>query len=498
MNYRSLDENPSKKSLKPILSWIEKASSFMLSKEYGKAIECYKEALLESPNDSYTLYCKGVAHHNNMQLLEAVECYSVALQINPINADAYENLAQAQIQLEMFEDALICLRTAAALNPRKKRIHQSMGRVLIRLCNHNAAIDVLNHALTMDEKCPVTYAIRSEAYRGLNQLEASISDLQKAIELDHNNPEYAYNLSFDYLLSGEFVTGWGLYETRFLTKNFINSTKPTSDNRWHGHHDISNKTLLIYPEQGLGDQIQFARYALILKGMGAKIIMPVEPPLIKLMQSLHPDIHVTTSMQSFSSLPPHDFHVPLMSLPGILNTDLESIPSTDRYLYADPSTESKWYSRVPHHSKLQIGIAWSGSQTHVNDHNRSMSLGKLFPFFNLDVDWHSLQTDIRPVDEHLLGQTPLIDWRNELHNFDETAGLIEQLDLVITVDTSVAHLSAALGKPTWIMLAFAPDFRWLLDRADSPWYPSVRLFRQPQPGDWDNVIAQVTDSLIKL
>jgi hypothetical protein len=187
-----------------------------------------------------------------------------------------------------------------------------------------------------------------------------------------------------------------------------------------------------------------------------------------------------------------------MSLLGIFKTDLSNIPYAERYITPNEAITAKWQARFANKSsKPQVGITWSGSQLHVNDHNRSMSLSQLAPLLNLDVDWHILQTEIRETDELLLPQTPLKDWRPELTSLHETAGLLDQLDLLITVDTSVAHLSAALGKPTWIMLPYAPDFRWLLNRSDTPWYPSVQLFRQSKPRDWESVTSQIVNTLTK-
>jgi hypothetical protein len=184
-----------------------------------------------------------------------------------------------------------------------------------------------------------------------------------------------------------------------------------------------------------------------------------------------------------------------MSLPGIFKTDIDSIPCADSYIAPNAAITTKWAARFTEKKKIQVGITWSGSQMHVNDHNRSMSLAQLLPMFGLDVDWHVLQTEIRATDEPLLHTLPLKDWRLELTSLHQTAGLLQQLDLLITVDTSVAHLSAALGCPTWIMLPFAPDFRWLLERSDSPWYPTVHLFRQHKPRDWDSVVNHIVKTL---
>jgi tetratricopeptide (TPR) repeat protein len=477
--------------------FLKRGATFMDAKNYPEAISCYSEALLQLPNDAQLHYCHGVALHNNKNILLAIGSYCNALQINPKLVEAYENLSEAQLEYKLFEDAELSIRAALALKPNRALNHTRLARILTHLNQYKEAISVASHSLSLDPKSANTHMVRSSAYRRLNQLNESISDLRQAISLDPNKPEYFYNLSFDLLLNQHFDEGWSYYESRFKTKNFLLNTPQLSTPQWNGADSISNKTILVYPEQGLGDQIQFSRYALLLVAMGAKVILPVDPPLLEIVQSIHPDVFVTSSAQPISALPAYDFHIPLMSLMRLFKTDLTNIPYTQRYLAPSTSVTEKWQKRFSQKQRLQVGITWSGSLVHVNDHNRSMSLAQLEPLLGLDVDWHVLQTEIRTTDESLLQHYPIKDWRSELTNLHETAGLLDQLDLLITVDTSVAHLSAALGKPTWIMLPYAPDFRWLLNRTNSPWYPSVQLFRQPDPQDWTSVVRNIYETLTR-
>ena len=475
--------------------WLKRGAFLMNAKQYAEASACYGESLKQYPSDAQLWYCKGVAHHNNNELLQALDCYSRALQSKIDFVEAFENLAEAQSGLFLFDDALLSIQAAIALQPNKAISHTRMARILQRLGQYDEAIEVCTHALRLEPQNPQALMVRSNAYRGLNRLQDSIADLRQAIIQSPSEPDYVYNLSFDLLLNEEFEEGWTCYESRFQTKNFLDNVTPMVTPRWTGQDNLQGKTILICPEQGLGDQIQFGRYALILKGMGAQVILAVAPGLVDIMQTMDPDIQVVSCLQATSTLPAHDFHIPLMSLPGVFQTDVQTTPCADRYIAPDAGIADKWAKRLPNKSKMQIGITWSGSQLHVNDHNRSMSLAQLLPLFNLDADWHVLQTEIRPQDEALLAQTPLKDWRHELTSLHETAGLLDQLDLLITVDTAVAHLSAALGKPTWMMLPFAPDFRWLLHRTDSPWYPSVHLFRQAHPKDWASVTEPIYQTL---
>lgn len=479
-------------------SLLKKGAILINHQEFAQACICYADALQKFPDDATIHYCYGVALHQNKQALQAIGAYCNALQLNPKLTEAFENLAEAQTELKLFDDALLSIRAAIALNPNRAISHRSLARILIRLGQHQEAIDVATQALKLSPKNATTHMIRSNAHRGLNQIQESIADLRQAMAIDPNNTELPYNLAFDLLLNEQFEEGWRRYESRFNTKNFLKSTPQMVAPKWNGTDSLEGKTILVFPEQGLGDQIQFARYALVLLGMGAKVIMPVEPALVDIMQSMHPNVFVTSSLQPTSAIPQHDYYIPLMSLLGIFKTDLNNIPYADRYITPDVDITAKWKARFAiKSSKPQVGMTWSGSQLHVNDHNRSMSLTQLAPLLNLDVDWHILQTEIREADELLLPQTPLKDWRSELTSLHETAGLLDQLDLLITVDTSVAHLSAALGKPTWIMLPYAPDFRWLLNRSDTPWYPSVQLFRQSKPRDWESVTSQIVKTLTK-
>ena len=487
--FESINNNNIKRDL------LLQATTLLQLKKNSEAISLYSKGVLLFPNDGQMHYCLGVALHQNGQILEAIKYYCRAIELEPKLIEAFENLSEAQFDLKLFEDSLISIRAALEIDPQKAINHSRLARILTQLNKYDAAISAASYSIAINPQIANTYMVRSIAHRQLNQLTESILDLQKAINLDPNKAEYSYNMSFDLLLSEQFEIGWDHYESRFKTKNFILDKPYMVSPKWNGKDTLDGKTILVYPEQGLGDQIQFSRYALLLRELGAKVILPVDPPLVEVMQSVHPDILVTTSNQPSSSLPQHHYHIPLMSLMGIFKTTTNNIPFADRYLTTSKSMKEKWTHRLCKGKRPQIGITWSGSQVHINDNNRSMSLAQLDSLFNLDVDWHILQTDVRPADELLLPQKPLKDWRSELTSLHETAGLLDQLDLLISVDTSVAHLSAALGKPTWIMLPFAPDFRWLLNRTDSPWYQSVQLFRQPKPQDWTSVVNNIREKL---
>jgi hypothetical protein len=251
--------------------------------------------------------------------------------------------------------------------------------------------------------------------------------------------------------------------------------------------------MLVHAEQGLGDVLQMLRYVPLLAERGARIILCVQPELTQIVGSVRGAERVMTTADP---LPPFDLHCPVMSLPLAFGTLATTIPANIPYLSAPDRHQTWWRNRLGPKTKRRIGLVWSGGATHKNDHNRSLPLQALLPILDADAEFVSLQVDYRPGDRTLLGADGRIrNFQNDLKSFADTAALIEQLDLVISVDTSAAHLAGALGKALWILLPYMPDFRWALDRADSPWYPTARLFRQPGINDWESVLESVRNAL---
>jgi Glycosyltransferase family 9 (heptosyltransferase) len=261
---------------------------------------------------------------------------------------------------------------------------------------------------------------------------------------------------------------------------------------WRGEGDIAGQTILLHSEQGFGDSIQFCRYVPLVAARGARVLLEVDPPLCGLMATL---AGVAQIVAKGDALPDYDLHCPLLSLPMAFETRLETIPASARYLHAPDSAVAQWRQRLGNARGLKIGLAWSGNPNHVRDRERSMAFDQLAPLLDIDATFVSLQKQYRPSETERLVQTGIRDVSADLHDFTDTAALVSALDLVIAVDTGVAHLAGALGKPVWIMVTHAPDWRWLLDRDDSPWYPTVRLFRQDASRDWGDVVARVGDAL---
>jgi hypothetical protein len=264
---------------------------------------------------------------------------------------------------------------------------------------------------------------------------------------------------------------------------------------WLGEQSLFNKTILIYPEQGLGDYIQFIRYAALVEQLGAKVILGAPSPLMTIASTLDGQFTLIEK----APIPDFDYHCPVMSLPLAFKTTIHTIPSKIPYLFVDNDKQNTWRQILGKKSIPRVGLVFSGSTEHKNDHNRSLAVTQLQSLFNLPIEFHCLQQSIRSDDALFMAENCHVKTHQDmLKDFSDTAALIAEMDLVISVDTSVAHLAGALGKKLWILLPYAPDYRWMLDRTDSPWYPTATLFRQPAVGDWDSVIIQIGNELKKI
>jgi hypothetical protein len=298
------------------------------------------------------------------------------------------------------------------------------------------------------------------------------------------------------MLTGNFEAGWAGRESRWMKANPPAYPK-FSQPRWLGKEPIEGKTILIHVAEGLGDTIQFARYVPMVAARGARVILVVERPLHSLMSVL-PRVEQCIPF-SDEPLPAFDMHCPIGSLPMVFGTRLDTIPPATSYLASLAEARSQlWEQRLGPHHRPRVGLVWCGNPSHKNDFNRSTSLRLMSGILDVDVTFVSLQRDPKPDDKVLLEQTDIIDPTAHLTDFTETAALISRLDLVITVDTSVAHLAGALGCPTWVLLPWTPGYRWLLDRDDSPWYPSVRLFRQTESREYESVLSRTRTELMNL
>ncbi len=468
----------------------------------------------------------GVALESLRKFEEATASYRRALELDPANVDARYNLGNVLAKLERLPQAMEEYRKVIAVRPHHFDAHNNLGVVLASLGRHREAEEFHRAALAVrPESADAQYNL-GIALQALGRREEAANAYRRALEIDpgHNEtpinlgfileklgryqeaigayrmvlptnadfPKARYNEALVRLQLGQFAEGWDLHEWRW--RGGVEALKPRGlvQPQWDGG-DIANRTILLHAEGGMGDTIQFCRYVEMVAARGARVVLEVQRPLMPLLTGLDGAWRV---IGRGDPLPPFDLHCPLLSLPRLFDTRLETIPSRSPYLVADPARMAKWRERVvgpgPH-----IGFAWSGNPAQQNDSNRSAPFSAFTSLLrNRSASWYLIQPAPHGVDEDALAATPgLSDYRTQLTDFAETAALIGLLDLVITVDTSVAHLAGALGKPTWVVLTFAPDWRWLLDREDCPWYPTMRLFRQSKPGDWAGAMAVVEAAL---
>ncbi len=327
----------------------------------------------------------------------------------------------------------------------------------------------------------------------LKRYDEARANFDQALARDANYADAHWNKAQLTLLQGDFAQGWAEHEWRWKMSAVNHAAPDFAQPLWRGDAVLAGKTILLHSEQGLGDTIQFCRYAPLIAARGARVILEVQKPLKRLLTGLP---GVADIIVSGEPRPPFDFHCPLMSLPLAFGTRLETIPPS--CLPVPENVAAHLATRVEHDNRRRIGLVWSGNANHKRDRDRSIPLRALLPLLEIDATFVSLQKEVRASDAVILKErNDILDLSEGLGDFSDTAALISKLDLVITVDTSVAHLAGAMAKPVWLLLSDVPDWRWLLDRDDSPWYPTARLFRQDAACDWNAVVARVRDALIE-
>ena len=331
------------------------------------------------------------------------------------------------------------------------------------------------------------------AHRTVDGGPLGLKSYDDALRIKPDFAEATWNKSVLLILTGNYADGWMLYEARLEKEDTKKNYPRYPQLAWRGQEDIQGKKILIHSEQGLGDSIQFIRYLEQIHQLGAEIILEVPKTLAVLVSTIKTPI---TVIEKGSKLPEFDAYCPLLSLPYVFKTTVDTIPSVVPYLSADKQKVSEWDSRLGVKTHKRIGLVWSGSAGHKNDHNRSIPLEVFDDLLKLPVEWHSLQKEYRTEDKNFLDSHPEVkQHQDKLGDFTDTAALIECMDLVISVDTSVAHLAGALGKTTWILLPFFPDYRWMLEREDCPWYPTAKLLRQDDEREWKKVILELSKKL---
>jgi len=457
-------------------------------KRIEQALASYEQAIRHKA-DYAEAYCnRGLALQKLNRLDEALDSYDHAIALNPDSAEAYYNRGIALQKLKRVEEALVSFERAITLKPDYAAAYTNRGNALQKLNRLDEALASHEQAIMLKPNSAGAYSNRGSVLQELKRLDEALACYEQAIVLKPNSARAYWNKSLLKIINGEYIEGWQLYEWRWKAV-FRTSLRSFTQPLWLGHESLSSKTMVIYPEQGLGDYIQCIRYAALVEQLGATVILEVPLALLTLISTLKGQF---TLVESGQALPEFDYHCPVMSLPLAFKTTLENIPAQFPYLSADKNKKQQWHDRLGQKLSPRIGLVWSGSSVHKNDHNRSLLLKQLAGLLTLPLEFHALQKEVRAIDVDTLIDFPNIhQHQNDLLDFSDTAALIEAMDIIISVDTSVAHLAGAMGKKVLVLLPYSPDYRWLLKRTDSPWYPTATLFRQPAIDDWESVVESI-------
>lgn len=438
-----------------------------------------------------------IEYHAAGQLEQAHNlCLEILSQV-PDQPDAIHFLGVIADSRGDYEFAKEYIGKAIKLMPDNPACYTNLGNVFQRQEEYSTALKYYQKALHLDSRNKMALNNIGAVYMKTGKLEQAISHLSSALNMDPDYVDAHWNLSLSLLLNGEIEQGFKEYEWRWKRTD-ISKRDIDDKTLWKGE-PLNGKTILVYEEQGLGDAFQFVRYLPMLKDDGARIILEVSQPLMRLFSKLDcvDKLWVKSIRESTKDIDRFDFHIPILGLPSIHKSSIETIPLNVPYLTVHPAIVSSWGNWMMDVKGFRVGIVWAGNPNHKNDHNRSCLLSRFKELSDLPgVELISLQkekydkwTDVEPLS--VVAQ----DMSEDLDDFTDTAAAIENLDLIISVDTAVVHLAGALGKKVWVLLPFLPDWRWMLDRTDSPWYPSMRLFRQKSRGDWSSVFKELKKEL---
>lgn len=543
ITFQSVENYVSKSSFYPHIdnqsleALVKHANNFFASSNYAEAVAFYKQALALNPTSAQVFFNLGQALYYAKQYSAALYAYKRAIQYKSDHYRAFVQIGKIMIDVKQPEDAVEPLKRALIIEPKNGDARILLARIYNDKHEFNQAIELITQGLAVEPNHINLYFELGNTYNLVNRLDESLAIYQDLDRLIPNNPSILYNIGFTlkklgllaesipyynrtlelnpdhaeamfsrglaYLVVGDFEKGWHGYEWRY-SRPSQGSLRTYDAPRWDGS-DLQGKTILIHAEQGLGDTFQFIRYAKLVKEKNGMVIAAVQKPLLTIMkQCKHIDQVVCVD-----DTPPHfDVHSPIMSLPYALKTRIDTIPAEIPYLYADEKLVGHWKEKLAADKNFKIGICWQGNDNYATPllratvAQKSVHPRQFAPICEVPgISVYSLQkttgTDQLkdlPSSMHIITFDGDFDQSNG--RFMDTAAVIKNLDLVITVDTSISHLAAGLGTPTWVMLPNPADWRWMLNRTDSPWYPEVlRLFKQPSPGDWENMILEVAQEL---
>ena len=465
-------------------------------KRDDEALASFDKALAFEPGHVDALGLRGDMLLTRQRPEEALRCFDQILKSAPAHSEARASRGVALAMLNRTDEALAEFDSVLARAPQHPMALYNRANALASLGRYAESLAAFDRVLVLVPQHVLAWNNRGNTLLALKRHADAIASFAKAIALQPDYADAHFNQSLALLASGDYGHGFAACEWRWK-RTGMPARRNYGRPLWLGEFPLARKTILVHSEQGLGDTIQFARYVPLLARAGATVVLEVQAELKSPLSRLAGVSHIVARGEA---LPAFDVHCPLGSLPLAFKTELASVPADVPYLAADENRIAKWRPRIEFFERPRIALAWAGNASHANDRNRSIALSRLAPIWKSGAArFVSLQRELRSSDSDELKNAPgVLHVGNVLADLDDTAAVIALCDLVISVDTAVAHLAAAMGQPTWVLLPFSPDWRWTLDGEHSPWYPAARLFRQPQLGDWESVIERVRAELAKL
>ncbi len=491
--------------------WFLKGNLHGELKQFDQAIAAYNEALCFEPNHPDILVNLGMALSDNNMFEQSLVYFDRALSLRPNFWQALQNKAVSFDRIGKFNDARECVKKALLINPDAEDALLNLGIICQKLDLLDESLDSLNKLIKLNQSNPIYYFNRGVTFERLIKFDAAFADYEMALKLN-SDPSFVnprWNRALGLLCVGDLKRGWREYESRFDLQHMENMPfhRAFRHKIWDGDPlKIQGKRFMVLAEQGLGDTIQFSRYIKYLIELGAEVSLVIQKPLINLFKSFKYPVSLYHAEQVY---PEFDFYCSLMSLPFLLEKRVDEISNDINYLRACPQKVNEWRIRLGPKQKSikRVGLIWSGGfratspELWMVNRRRNIELQKLKRLKTVGVEFHSLQVGELPESELLSlylqnwDGPQIVNHAQYLTDFTETAALLENLDLLISVDTSTPHLAGVLGRPVWLMNRFDTCWRWMLHRSDSPWYPSFRIFRQSSPGDWDSVVEEVKQAL---
>lgn len=464
--------------------------------QFAEAVDQGRRATALAPDNVAALKFTALVLHESGRRDEALDVYRRICALKPDDAVILSNFGACLYELGELTDATEACQLALAVDPARAPAHTTLGAIFEAQEDYQAAVGAHRRAIAADPAYARGHGNLAIALRNLGRIDEAIAASRRAIALDPDDLLSRFNHAHFLLMTGDFIAGFREYDWCGRHKAWSDAGPSFDAPHWEGEA-LAGRTLLLHAEYGLGDALQFVRYIPAVAAMDGPVVLQVQPEIAHLLRAAL-DIPVIARGEP---LPPFDLQLPLMSLARVFGTTLETIPANIPYLRPDPAKLAHWQRRLDGVQALKVGVVWAGNPRHKGDRQRSLSAATVLPrLLAPGVQLFSLQKDPRPADGLVLAGLGggIVDLAPMLGDFSDTAAAVSALDLVISADTSVAHLAGALGRPVWMMLPYSLDWRWLTQREDSPWYPTMRLFRQREPHEWDTVLSRLPTELARV